>query len=293
MTQARQKKMKIQQRWLEELADLSNLADEKIDLADTALLLSAYTLVLDDIDEYRDTLKDHAQELQKRVDERTLKAEDNTHPLDIGVAALRDLFGTQLNYQGDVEDYDNLSNALMTSVMDRRKGLPVSLGILFISAARAVGWMMEGLHFPGHFLVRLEIAGRRRIIDPFAGGMPVEAVHMRALLKGVEGSHAELEPAFYQPASNRDILLRLQNNLKTRLLKAEEFGQALEILETSMLFCPEQASLWYESGLLKSRLGRVHGAIADFNHYREHCADGPTQRKVEALVAELRQQLQP
>ena len=161
-------------RWATALAQLGDKPDAEIDLAETALILAAYTEALDDITPYRQALAGLGKALQAVVDEKTTLAEATTRTLDIRVSALQEFFGTRLNYQGDVETYDDLSNALLTHVLDRRKGLPVSLGILFIHAARLLGWKMEGLHFPGHFLIRLEVDGLRRILDPFAGGMPVE-----------------------------------------------------------------------------------------------------------------------
>src|SRR5258708_36332460 len=112
-------------------------------------------------------------------------------------------------------------------VIDRRKGLPVALGILYIHAARAQGWDMAGLAFPGHFLVRLQDAGTRLILDPFHGGKPREAAELRDLLKAITGNEAGLTPAHYAPVSDRDGLLRLQNNPKPRLIDSRQLGEAM------------------------------------------------------------------
>ena len=112
-----------------------------------------------------------------------------------------------------------------------RVGLPVSLGILYIHAARAQGWAVDGLAFPGHFLVRMDEGDRRVIVDPFHQGQALEAGHLRGLLKQFQGADVELAPAHYAPVGNRAILLRLQNNIKSRALQAGDGARAAAILE--------------------------------------------------------------
>ena len=84
---------------------------------------------------------------------------------------------------GDRQTYDDLANANLISVIERRRGLPVSLAIIYIHAARALGWTMEGLNFPGRFLMRLGAPDGRAVLDPFAGGRMRDAVALRELLK--------------------------------------------------------------------------------------------------------------
>src|SRR5258708_30354018 len=112
-------------------------------------------------------------------------------------------------------------------VIDRRKGLPVALGILYIHAARAQGWDMAGLAFPGHFLVRLQDAGARLILDPFHGGKPREAAELRDLLKAITRNEAELTPAHYPPVRDPQVLLRLPNKLKLPLVQSRPLQKAL------------------------------------------------------------------
>src|SRR3546814_18868046 len=86
-----------------------------------------------------------------------------------------------------------MSNADMMRVIDRRRGLPVALGILYLHGARAQGWPICGLNFPGHFLLRLDLGAERTIIDPFHGGETRDAAALRALLKTMAGEAARSE----------------------------------------------------------------------------------------------------
>ena len=149
-----------------------------------------------------------------------------------------------LRYRGDEETYDDLDNANLMRVIDRRKGLPVTLGILYIASARAQGWNVAGLNFPGHFLIRLEsLDGVRVIIDPFHGGQVLDTPAIRDLLKIVTGPEEELEARHYRPVTDRDILIRLQNNVKTRRLDLGQMSEALDALTSMQILIPESAAL--------------------------------------------------
>ena len=106
-------------------------------------------------------------------------------------------------YRGDTETYDDLANANLIRVIERRRGLPVALGMLWLHGARAAGWGAHGVDFPGHFLVALEGKGTKAVLDVFAGGAALDAETLRALLKQVEGDKAELRPGVLQPMSTR------------------------------------------------------------------------------------------
>src|SRR6266581_898137 len=101
--------------------------------------------------------------------------------------ALNEIILLKHGYSGDELTYDDLQNANLMRVIDRRKGLPVALGILYLDTARAQGWDAVGLGFPGHFLIRLSDAGGRLILDPFHGGRVLDVVALRELLKAIAG----------------------------------------------------------------------------------------------------------
>src|SRR6266576_5321400 len=121
--------------------------------------------------------------------------------------ALNEIILLKYGYSGDELTYDDLQNANLMRVVDRRKGLPVALGILYLHAARSQGWDAAGLAFPGHFLIRLSDGPERVIIDPFHDGQICGAAELRELLKAATGGESELSPEHYTAASDRDVLL--------------------------------------------------------------------------------------
>lgn len=235
------------------LREVGACADDSIDLADTALLLGALDVPNAPLARYRT----HIGQLAGGVAARTGADE----PLERRRGHLNAVLFKDNGYAGDTESYDDPENANLLRVIDRRAGLPVSLGILYIHVARTQGWAVDGLAFPGHFLVRLDDRDRRLIVDPFHRGQTLEAGHLRGLLKQFRGADAELEPSHYAPVGNRAILLRLQNNLKTRALQAGDAGRAAAILERMLLIAPEAGGVWHELGILRARLGTMKDAV--------------------------------
>ena len=95
------------------------------------------------------------------------------------VGALHEVLAERHGFRGDDQNYDDLENANLISVIERRRGLPVALAILYLDAARRLGWPAEGLNFPGHFMIRLAAADGRGVLDPFAGGELRDAPELR------------------------------------------------------------------------------------------------------------------
>jgi regulator of sirC expression with transglutaminase-like and TPR domain len=260
------------ERWLRALAG----ADENLALAEAALVLAARLQPQGDPAFYAE----HLALLSADVGRAAGAASDTAGRARILAAVIAGRHG----YHGDAETYDDLQNADLRRVIDRRKGLPVALGILYIHCGRAQGWTMRGLAFPGHFLVRLDEDVERAIIDPFNGGAICGAAELRALLKATEGVAAELDPTHYLAVSDRQILLRLQNNIKQWLVGAERYAEALATVEDMLLFAPDEATLWREAGLLNAQLDNIRAAIAAFEeHLRREPSDAARRRTAELL----------
>ena len=261
------------------LRAVGSLADEEIDLADAALLLGALDMPNASLAGYRD----HVERLGEDVAALARAGEPLERRRRHVNAVLFDAHG----YAGDAESYDAPENANLLQVIDRRAGLPVSLGILYIHAARAQGWAVDGLAFPGHFLVRLEEGDRRVIVDPFHRGQMLEAGHLRGLLKQFQGVDAELEPGHYAPVGNRSILLRLQNNIKSRALQASDSARAAAILERMLLIAPDAGGLWHELGAVRARLGTIKGAVDALERSLACPLPEAARPRVEAALASL------
>ncbi|WP_439548682.1 SirB1 family protein [Falsiroseomonas sp.] len=205
-------------------------------------------------------------------------------------AVLAQVIHGQFGYAGDEENYEDLANANLLRVMERRRGLPVALGILWLHAAEAAGWEAHGIDFPGHFLIAL--AGRGQVVvDVFAGGRAMEARDLRATLKRFAGDQAELGPASLARMEKRAVLLRLQNNIKVRRLRDGDLAGAVACTEDMLRIAPDAAPLWREAGLMHQRLDQIGAAIAALESFLKLVPEGPQALRVRGLLEELRQRL--
>lgn len=259
--------------------------DAEMDLAECALLLAALDRPEGDLAPFRD----HLDQLARDVG---AAAEGGAAGQAAGKArALADTLAGLHGYQGDTLTYDDPQNASLIRVIERRKGLPVALAILYIHAARAQGWTATGINFPGHFLIRLEDAGGRVIVDPFNGGVTRDVADLRGLLKQMSGLEAELAPAHYAAIGNRQTLIRLLNNIKLRATAAKDLGRAAEIVDRMLLVAPDDLALLREAAQYQAGIGNMRRAIEALETVVARATDGALRRETEALLRQVRSRL--
>jgi regulator of sirC expression with transglutaminase-like and TPR domain len=210
-------------------------------------------------------------------------------------AARADALATVLHiehgYGGDRDTYDDTANADLMAVIDRRKGLPVALAILYIETARRAGWPAWGLDFPGHFVMRLDGARDRTILDPFHAGVTVEPPALRRMLKTYVGPEAELGPRHCEPMTDRAVLLRLLNNIRGRALQSGNPARGLQIMERMLLIAPADARLWLESAAIQAKSGQLRGAREAAEACLGLAPDASLRSQAEKLLATLRRDL--
>ena len=161
--------------------------------------------------------------------------------------------------------YDDPRNADFLSVIDRRRGLPVALGILYLHAARAAGYEATGLNSPGHFLLRVTLRGTDVLIDAFNGGAALDRETMAAPPR--MGASQSDDPRTAEAVSDIDVLLRLENNLKLRVLQTGERARAVEIAKRMVLIAPRRADMWIDL----ARLNESSGALGAAQKAYEAC----------------------
>jgi len=269
----------------DELRRAGTLADAELDIAGVALALA----VLDCPDADPAPYRAHLAELAAAVAAKVPGAAAPGVPRR--VRALADIIAGEYGYEGDTLTYDDPRNANLMRVIDRRRGIPVALAVIYLATARAQGWDAWGLSFPGHFLIRLEHGAGRAIVDPFHGGVERGAADLRDLLKQMAGVEAELRPDHYEAVGNRDTLIRLLNNIKVRALAAGDAARAAEIVERCLLFAPDRIELLHEAGACHARTGNLRRATEALESYLARCEAGEGRDRAESLLHRLRARL--
>ncbi len=261
------------------------LPDAEIDIADAALHLAR----VDEPEAAWQAAREELSTIARRA--VALARETKSADLTLRAEGLSGLLSGGHGYRGDAETYDDPANANLIRVIERRKGLPVALGILWLHASRAAGWAAHGVDFPAHFLIALEGRGSQAVIDVFDGGTILDARDLRALIKRVEGERAELRPGLLKPLNARGVLLRLQNNIKARRLEGGNLPKALCCTEDMLRIAPDHAALWREAALMHQRLDHVAAALRCFERFLALVPQGEMAVRARAVMDELRTRL--
>ena len=236
------------------LAAIGQLPDCELDLANAALQLARSGVPHANWERAASHLSDLAREaalIGRVVGDR---------PLADKLDALTGLIHIKHGYSGDSETYDDLANADLVRVTERKRGLPVALGIVWLHCIRAAGWHGVGIDAPRHFVIRLDVQSdpsAGQLVDVFAGGRAITA---DASLRRRSTDDAAIRPSL-RPMGNREILLRLSRNILERRRAAGEWEEALLVLGRMAAIAPNEALLWADQATLLRRLGRLQAAI--------------------------------
>jgi len=254
---------------IDALQELGLLDDEEIELDRAALTLSALDHQGTDIEPYHAMLDD----MQDRLAEVSIDAET----VEDQARALRQVYHVEYGFVGDAQGYGAPVNADFIRVLDRRHGLPVSLSILYVGAARAMGWTAYALNTPGHVLVRL---GDERFIllDPFHGGIPVGKRHLKQMLQSYVGEGAAVRPEYLAPVPNRAVLVRLLRNQASRADQEGDLDRAQTVHQRMVQIAPEYPDVWWELAELQVRRRDTDGARQSLSAMLEVTRD-PARRK--------------
>lgn len=254
-----------------------------LDLARTALIIAAESDPNVDVDGTMHTLDSWAEELRRRLDPDW----NNLQKL----ARLRSFVFEELGFQGERRDYYNPANSLLHEVMKNRKGVPLTLSIVFMEIGWRLGIPFEGVGFPGHFLVRLTGEPGDLILDPFEHGCSIHEEDCRRILADVTGGALEFNDELLASVTKHDMIRRLLHNLKGAYLRAGDDENALAAVERLLLLVPDDPSETRDAGLLLFRLKRYGAALDRLQAYLAGEPPPTDSESIREHVAKLRRRL--
>ena len=261
--------------------------EERIDLARACLMIAEDAYPGLDVERYIGDIERLAIRLRARIPQSG-GAEER-------VVALNQFLYGDLGYWGNTEDYYDPRNSYLNEVLDRRTGIPITLGIVYMELGRRVGLPLEGVSFPGHFLVRLRLRGGALVLDPFTGGAPQAEDELRRRLErvipdrargGVPLAELPLDE-FLEPASNRQILSRVLRNLKGIYREAGKPERVLEVLNRMLVVSPDASAELRDRGYVYQKLECWRPALKDLTDYLEREPDAPDIDDVRASLLDL------
>jgi regulator of sirC expression with transglutaminase-like and TPR domain len=260
---------------------LVKVPEHAFDLARVALLVAAEADPAVEPETELRTLDAWGDELASRIDPTW----NNLQRL----ARLRRYVYEDLGFQGDDKTYFSPDNSLLHSVMRRRAGIPLTLSIVFMSLGWRIGMPLEGVGFPGHFLVRLTGEERELLLDTYHQGMSVDHADCARMLELITKGQLAFDPSMLAPISKRDMIARLLMNLKGAYLRVHQDEQALLAVDQLLLLHPEDTEQVRDRGLLLYRLRRYQQALAELHRYLERRPDARDRATVEGHVVSLRE----
>jgi len=266
-------------------------ADARMNLARACLLVAQDAYPDLDVERYLAMIEDLAQRLRERLP----GAAAGRAAAEERVIALNELLFSELGFRGNADDYYDPRNSYLNDVLERRTGIPITLSVLYIEIGRRIGLALEGVSFPGHFLVQLRLRGGTLVLDPFSGGAPLSEQELRTRLQRVipEGAAADVPVAelpldqFLEPASNRQILARLLRNLKAIHRESDQPERLLAVLNRMLLVQPDAAAELRDRGLVYQRLECWRPALQDLTDYLQREPDAADVAEVRACLVDL------
>jgi regulator of sirC expression with transglutaminase-like and TPR domain len=188
------------------------------------------------------------------------------------IESINEILFVQEGLRGNSEDYYDPRNSYLNQVLDRRLGIPISLSLIYIEVARRIGFSVQGIGFPGHFLAKNVSNGREIIFDPFNMGKILTINDCQELLDKIHSGKITMNASLLQPMEKRAIITRMLYNLKGIYMQKEQYNQALSVIDNILLLNPGTPSEIRDRGFLYMQTSLFAQALADLEFYLSHTA---------------------
>lgn len=200
---------------------------------------------------------------------------------------LRAVLFEEHGFRGNDDAYYDPRNSFLNEVLDRRLGIPITLSVLYMEVAGRVGLTLQGVGFPGHFLVKHVSGGREIFIDPFHRGEILSADDCRQRLQQASPKRA-LDPRWLDAVSPRQIIGRMLHNLKKIYVETGDDVRALWVTDRLVMLAPGDPVERRDRGLVEARLGGIAAAVEDLEAYLAAAPAAEDAGKVRDIADQLR-----
>lgn len=266
-----------------QIKQLVECPEEDIDLAEAALCIARLEYPELDVPAYLERLDRLADDLGRQLPAQSSSVDK--------IFALNHFLFAEQGFSGNLDEYYDPRNSFLNEVLDRKLGIPITLSILYLEIGRRIGLPLEGVSFPGHFLVKLPVDGGDIVLDPFAGGVSLSEEDLENQLEALYGGHPQ--PAspplnlLLSSAGKREILLRMLRNLKGIYLGERHLYKALDVAETILALAPTASGELRDRGMLYDQLECFRPALADYQRYLDLEPEAADAESIRARVIEL------
>ncbi len=266
----------------ERLQRILHSPEPSLSLAEAALVIARDEYPALDVDAYLHKL----DELAERV-----RAELPAKPgLEEMIVTLNHFLFIEQGFAGNADDYYDPRNSFLNEVLDRKLGIPITLSILYLEIGRRLGLELEGVSFPGHFLVKYPTEEGDLVLDPYSGGMPLDENDLQTLLDRTYSAPDNAPPLgqLLVSAGKKDILVRMLRNLKGVYQQNNQPAKMLNALNRILLIAPDLTPELLERARLHDQLECQRAALNDYQRYLALEPNNGAALEIGRRVAELK-----
>jgi regulator of sirC expression with transglutaminase-like and TPR domain len=259
--------------------------DDSLPVTETALSLAQDAYPDLDLQGTLAELDELAVRLKRRLPENA--------DLTDKIGALNRFFFRELGFAGNLNDYYDPDNSHLNIVLKRRRGIPISLAVLYMEIGEQLGVPVKGVSFPGHFLLRVTLPEGDVMLDPTTGKSLTEADMVDRLEPYLSHTSGDAIGGtlrmLLQPATGREIIARMLRNLKAIYLQTERWQRLLAVQQRLVILLPENIEEVRDRGFAYARLDYLRPALEDLERYLDDRPDAEDATAVESQLQELRQ----
>ena len=206
---------------------------------------------------------------------------------------LNQFFFRDMGFGGNVNNYYDPDNSFLNVVLRTRRGIPITLAVLWLELAQGLGLKARGVNFPGHFMVKVNLPNGQVVIDPFTG-QSLSREDLSERLEPYKRRNGLVDDfdvpvgLYLQAATPRDILARLLRNLKEIHRTQEDWLRLIGVLDRLLILLPDAWIEYRDRGLAWAEMGDVRLAVTDLETYVEHADDALDREAISQRLQELR-----
>lgn len=209
---------------------------------------------------------------------------------------LNQFFFRDMGFGGNVNNYYDPDNSYINAVLRTRRGIPISLAVLWLELAQGLGLKARGVNFPGHFMVKVNLPNGQVVIDPFTG-QSLSREDLSERLEPYKRRNGLVDDfdvpvgLYLQAATPRDIVARLLRNLKEIHRTQEDWLRLIAVQDRLLILLPDAWTEYRDRGLAWAEMGDLRLAVTDLEMYVEHTDDTLDREAIAQRVQELRRAL--
>jgi len=260
---------------------LARMDDDALPLLGTALLIAR--------DEYPELQPAHYDAMVQGYVDTVRKEVQAQDAAPARMAVINRFLFEELGFGGNNEAYSDPRNSYLNDVFDRKLGIPISLAVVQMEIARRLDVPLDGISFPGHFLVRLPVDDGILVMDPFNKGRSLSADELRDRVSSHFGGQSPDDAELLHilaPATHRTILMRMLRNLKALYVDQDDWERVARSADRLLKLAPSLGEEVRDRGLAYLKLGHVAGAREDFSRYLAVQPEAPDVDAIRSLLIE-------